>query len=77
MTAGSTNLGVVDLVNALVREEDCLVIWSQQNSSERSLPESHGSSLHRQGCFNPSRDLRRGDGFACRKQIGSAVGCHF
>lgn len=67
--AGEGALGVVDLVEALVRQEDRLVVGAQQDGGKGPLAKRHGPPLHHQRRLHARRDLRRGDGLALREEV--------
>lgn len=72
--AGEGALGVVDLVEALVREQDRLVVGAEQDGGERPLAKRHGPPLHHQRRLDARRDLRRRHRLPLREQVRQESG---
>jgi hypothetical protein len=55
--AGQRALSVIDLVDTLVRQQDGLVVGSEEHGGEGPLAKGHGAALDCEAGFDGARDL--------------------
>jgi hypothetical protein len=62
---------MIDLINALMHQQHGFVIWRNENSGERPLPERHSASLDFEGFVDTDFDLRPRGSLSIGEEMGS------